>query len=80
MDLCKLLKNDYTGCVLICPKNFSQVCIFKLLKLGPSETGIGICWIELDGPEAWRMWSPDLNPLDFLLWKYLKRQMYHAEL
>lgn len=36
-------------------------------------------WIGRDGPIAWPPRSPDLNPLDFFLWGFLKDLMYsHA--
>jgi hypothetical protein len=35
-------------------------------------------WIGRGGPTAWSARSPDLNPLDFYLWKHLKALMYAA--
>lgn len=33
-------------------------------------------WIGRGGPQAWPPRSPDLNPLDFCLWGYLKSLVY----
>jgi hypothetical protein len=33
-------------------------------------------WIVRDGPIAWPPRSPDLTPLDFFLWGYLKSKVY----
>jgi hypothetical protein len=33
-------------------------------------------WIGRGGPIAWPPRSPDLNPLDFFLWGYLKSLVY----
>lgn len=33
-------------------------------------------WIERGGPVAWPPRSPDLNPLDFFLWGFLKERAY----
>ena len=35
----------------------------------------GIRWIGQDGPVPWPPRSPDLNPLDFCLWGYLKSEV-----
>ena len=32
-------------------------------------------WISRRGPIEWPPRSPDLNPLDFFLWGYLKRRL-----
>lgn len=39
----------------------------------------GIRWIGRGGPVAWPPRSPDLNPLDFFLWGYLKNEVYQTE-
>lgn len=36
----------------------------------------GNCWIGIHGPREWPPRSPDLTPLDFFLWGYLKQQVY----
>ena len=33
-------------------------------------------WIGRDGPTPWPPRSPDLTPLDFFLWGYVKTQVY----
>ena len=33
-------------------------------------------WIGCGGPKEWPPRSPDLSPLDFFLWGYLKRTVY----
>jgi len=33
-------------------------------------------WIEQHGPTAWPARSPDLNPLDFYLWRHIKFGVY----
>ncbi|KOC59408.1 hypothetical protein WH47_11037, partial [Habropoda laboriosa] len=35
-------------------------------------------WIGRGGPVAWPPRSPDLNPLDYFLWGYLKSQVYSS--
>jgi hypothetical protein len=35
-------------------------------------------WIGRGGPTAWPPHSPDLNPLDFYLWRHLKSLVYAA--
>lgn len=34
------------------------------------------CWIGRRGPVEWPTRSPDLTPLDFFLWGYLKNLVY----
>lgn len=36
-------------------------------------------WIGREGPVPWPPRSPDLNPLDFFLWGYLKQLVYGTE-
>lgn len=38
----------------------------------------GTRWISRGGPVEWPPRSPDLNPLDFFLWGYLKRKVYRT--
>ena len=33
-------------------------------------------WIGLDGPICWPPHSPDLTPLDFFLWAYVKDRVF----
>jgi hypothetical protein len=34
-------------------------------------------WIGRGGPINWPATSPDLTPLDYFLWRYLKNYIYH---
>ncbi|KAJ4436782.1 hypothetical protein ANN_16914 [Periplaneta americana] len=36
--------------------------------------------IERRGPREWSSRSPDLNPLDFAVWSYLKEKMYDVKI
>lgn len=36
-------------------------------------------WVGRGGPIDWPARSPDLNPLDFFLWGYLKRRVYKTK-
>lgn len=40
------------------------------------NTVYGERWIGRGGPVAWPARSPDLNPLDFFLWGFLKQKVY----
>jgi len=33
-------------------------------------------WIGRDGPTPWPPRSPDITPLDFFLWRYVKDKMF----
>jgi len=33
-------------------------------------------WIGSDGPTAWPPRSPDITPLDFFLWRYVKDKVF----
>ena len=33
-------------------------------------------WIGIDGPTPWPPRSPDITPLDFSLWRYVKLKMF----
>ena len=35
------------------------------------------CWIRRGGPIIWPTPSPDLTPLEFYLWAFLKAKVYH---
>jgi len=35
-----------------------------------------IAWIGSGGPKPWTLRSPDLSPLDFFLWVYIKNIVY----
>ena len=35
-------------------------------------------WIGRDGPTSWPPRSPDITPLDFFLWGYVKDQVYRT--
>ncbi|XP_076237366.1 uncharacterized protein LOC143181061 [Calliopsis andreniformis] len=37
-------------------------------------------WIGRLGPVAWPPRSPDLTPLDFFLWEYVKQKVYGVEI
>lgn len=39
---------------------------------------IPLRWIGQGGPVAWPARSPDLNPLDFFLWGYIKEKVYQT--
>jgi hypothetical protein len=34
------------------------------------------CWVGRDGPIPWPPCSPDITPLDFFLWGYIKAIVY----
>ena len=36
-------------------------------------------WIERDGPIPWPPRSPDITPLDFFLWGYVKDTVYRTK-
>lgn len=52
------------------PPHFSQVVRQHLNRNFENR------WIGREGPVAWPPRSPDLNPLDFFLWGYLKALVY----
>lgn len=52
------------------PAHFSRIARTFLNAHYPNR------WIGRMGPIAWPARSPDLNPLDFFLWGYLKMQVY----
>jgi len=33
-------------------------------------------WIGCGGAQNWPPWSPDLNPLDYHVWSYMKAMVY----
>jgi hypothetical protein len=37
-------------------------------------------WIDRSGPIAWPPRSPDLTPLDFFLWGYVKNIVYQVKI
>ena len=37
-------------------------------------------WIGRGGPIPWPPRSPDLTPLDFFVWSFLKQEVYRTEL
>jgi hypothetical protein len=37
-------------------------------------------WIGRSGPIAWPPWSPDLTPLVFFLWGYVKNIVYQVKI
>jgi len=37
------------------------------------------CWIGRGGTIPWPPRSPDLTPMDFFVWGYLKERVYHQE-
>jgi len=37
------------------------------------------CWIGRGGTISWPPRSPDLTPMDFFVWGYLKERVYHQE-
>ena len=52
------------------PPHFSNVVRNHLDNRFPNQ------WIGRGGPHFWPPRSPDLNPLDFFLWGYLKSLVY----
>jgi hypothetical protein len=36
-------------------------------------------WLGRGGPNLWPLHSPDLTPLDFLFWGFVKDIVYHEE-
>jgi hypothetical protein len=36
-------------------------------------------YIRRRPPVAWPSWSPDINPLYFFLWGFLKLRVYHGD-
>lgn len=40
------------------------------------DNWMGNRWIGRRGPVAWPARSPDLTPLDFFLWGYVKQEVY----
>ena len=51
---------------------YTQICI----NLEEEKKGR---WIGRDGPTPWPPRSPDLTPLDFFLWGYVKTQVFETE-
>ena len=37
-------------------------------------------WIGRDGPTPWPARSPDITPLDFFLWGYVKTKVFKSEI
>lgn len=37
------------------------------------------CWIGRRGPVAWPPRSPDMTPMDYFLWGYIKCKVYQTE-
>ena len=40
------------------------------------DATFGDAWIGRGGPTAWPVMSPDLTPLDFFFWGYVKDRVY----
>ena len=40
------------------------------------DTTLPLCWIGRGGPHKWPPRSPDLTPMDFFLWGFLKQAVY----
>ena len=45
-----------------------------------SQRNLGDRWISKRGPVNWPPRSPDLTPLDFFLWGYVKDKVYSEEI
>ena len=52
------------------PPHFSQVVRQYLNHKFPNR------WIGRGGAKNWSPWSPDLNPLDYHVWGYMKAVVY----
>jgi len=52
------------------PPHFSRIARQYLNDHFPGK------WIGRYGPVAWPPRSPDLNPIDFYLWGYVKNKVY----
>ena len=52
------------------PTHFNQVVRQYLNHEFPNR------WIRHGGAENWPAWSPDLNPLDYHVWSYMKTTVY----
>jgi len=50
--------------------HFSQVIMQYLNHKFPNR------WIGRGGTKNWPPWSPDLNPLDYHVWGYMKAMVY----
>jgi hypothetical protein len=53
---------------------------FSLVAREHLDETYRIRWIGRDGPILWPPRSPDLNPLNFFLWGYLKSLVYTSEI
>jgi hypothetical protein len=53
------------------PPHFSRKVQGILNRMYPNR------WIRRGGLRHWPARSPDLNPLDFFLWGYVKNLVYH---
>jgi hypothetical protein len=53
------------------PPHFSRNVQGILNRMYPN------CWIGRGGPRHWPARSPDLNPVDFFLWGYVKNVVYN---
>lgn len=56
-----------------CPAHYSLAARRAVDQTFPQK------WIGRGGPVAWPPRSPDLNPLDYFLWGYLKNKLYARE-
>lgn len=56
-----------------CPAHFDRAVRNHLDNTFPRR------WIGRGGPVPWPPRSPDLNPLDFFLWGFLKERVYTTE-
>ncbi|CAH1990895.1 unnamed protein product [Acanthoscelides obtectus] len=55
-----------------CPAHYSRIVRNWLDKNYPER------WIGRGGPVPWPPRSPDLNPLDFFVWGFLKEKVYQT--
>ena len=55
------------------PAHSSNVAVRVLNRTFPNK------WIGRRGPHAWPPRSPDLTPLDYFLWGYVKQRVYATE-
>ena len=80
--------SEYDGNLCISPvKNQATTYAFSIGRC-PPHWGLQVCtvlkdkflerWIGRGGPTAWPPRSPDINPLDFFLWGYVKIEVFKS--